>query len=144
LGTKSCGRSAATASPSVGASPASDATGATAAAPRPAEPQSDAPASPAPTTAAAPQPTRSSTAAEPAARGDWAVQLGSFGEEANARRLAERVTTFGYKPTISSVRSNGRVLHRVRVGPYATRNQAEAAASALKAHSLPAQVVAAN
>ena len=69
------------------------------------------------------------------------MQLGSFGEEANARRLVERVATYGYKAEISSVRSGGRTLYRVRVGPHATRAQAQAAASALAAHGVTAQVL---
>jgi DedD protein len=79
-----------------------------------------------------------------AASGDWTVQLGSFAEEANARRLAQRASTFGYKAEVSSYRSSGRTLYRVRVGPQATRAAADAAASALKAHGLDARVVAAR
>jgi DedD protein len=95
-------------------------------------PQRAAPAPPTP-----PQP-------EPAAAGEWTVQLGSFGEEANARRLAQRAGTFGYKAEVSSYRSGGRTLYRVRVGPQATRAAAEAAASALRAHGVEASVVAAR
>ena len=73
--------------------------------------------------------------------GDWAVQLGSFGEEENARRHADRISTFGYSPKISTFRAGGRVMYRVRVGPHATRQAAEAAASALAAHGFVAQVV---
>jgi DedD protein len=82
--------------------------------------------------------------AETAPAGDWTVQLGSFGEEANARRLAQRASTFGYKAEVSSYRSNGRTLYRVRVGPLAPPAAADAAASALKAHGLDARVVAAH
>jgi DedD protein len=81
---------------------------------------------------------------EAVAAGDWTVQLGSFGEEANARRLAQRAGTFGYKAEVSSYRSGGRTLYRVRVGPQATRAAAEAAASALRAHGVEASVVAAR
>jgi DedD protein len=103
-----------------------------------------------PVVAAAPAPERPAATApappkpEPAAAGDWTVQLGSFGEEANARRLAQRVGTFGYKAEVSSYRSGGRTLYRVRVGPQATRAAAEAAASALRAHGVDASVVAAR
>jgi DedD protein len=83
-------------------------------------------------------------AATPAASGDWAVQLGSFGDEDNARRLAQRASTFGYKASVSSHRSGGRTLYRVRVGPFESRSQADATASALAAHGLPGQVVAAD
>jgi DedD protein len=74
----------------------------------------------------------------------WVVQLGSFSEEGNARRLAQRVSTFGYRADISTHRASGRVLYRVRVGPHESRGRAEAAASALTAHGFPAQVVAAD
>jgi len=93
---------------------------------------------PAPAASAAPKP------AQPKAQGDWTVQLGSFEDEANAKRLAQRAGTFGYKAEVSSVRSGGKTLYRVRVGPQATRAAADAAASALKAHGVEARVVAAR
>jgi DedD protein len=83
-------------------------------------------------------------AAPAAAGGDWTVQLGSFGEEANARRTAQRAGTFGYKAETSSIRSGGRTLYRVRVGPQRTRAEADATASALRAHGIDASVVAAR
>ena len=95
-------------------------------------------AKPEPAAAAQPKPE------PPKAVGDWTVQLGSFSDEANAKRLAQRAGTFGYKAEISSVRSSGKTLYRVRVGPQATRAAADAAASALKAHGVEARVVAAR
>jgi DedD protein len=99
-----------------------------------------------PVPAARATPPKPSPAAAPtaAAAGDWTVQLGSFGDEANARRLAQRAATFGYKAEVSSYRSDGRTLYRVRVGPHATRSAAEAAASALRVHGVDARVVAAR
>jgi cell division septation protein DedD len=91
---------------------------------------------------AAPRPAAAAPA--PAAKGDWVVQLGSFGAEDNARALARRADQFGYRASVSTTRSNGRTLYRVRVGPYAARREAEAAASALGAHDLKGQVVAAD
>ena len=82
---------------------------------------------------------------EPKAEGDWIVQLGVFEDEANAKRLAQRAGTYGYKAEVSSYRSSGgRTLYRVRVGAPATRGAADAAASALKAHGVDARVVAAR
>jgi cell division septation protein DedD len=72
------------------------------------------------------------------------VQLGSFGAEDNARALARRADQFGYRASVSTTRASGRTLYRVRVGPYAGRREAEAAASALGAHGLKGQVVAAD
>ena len=99
--------------------------------------------------AAAPKPAEPSagTHAAPArtdARGDWAVQLGVFSAEDNARRLAQKVDVYGYKPEVASYKLNGRAMYRVRLGPYASRAEAEASASALSAHSFPVQVVAAD
>jgi DedD protein len=94
--------------------------------------------------AAVPQPSAPAAVARSDAKGAWVVQLGSFGEEANAKRLAQRVNAFGYKPDVSSHRTGGRTLYRVRVGPYATRPQADATASALSAHGVGGQVVAAD
>lgn len=119
----------------------SDTPAVAAAAPEPTRtppPEARAEARPATAAATAPKPAAS------AAAGDWTVQLGSFGEEANARRLAQRASTFGYKPEVTTTRSGGRTLYRVRVGPQRTRAEADAAASALKAHGLPASVVAAR
>jgi DedD protein len=92
------------------------------------------------TTGTASVATAAPAAAAPAA-GDFMVQLGSFSEEANARRLVDRVATYGYEAQVSTYRSGGRDMHRVRVGPHATRNAAEAAASSLSAHGFPASVV---
>jgi DedD protein len=100
------------------------------------------PAAPPATARTPPKPTAS---AAPAASGDWIVQLGSFGEEANARRLAQQSGTFGYKAEVSSYQSGGRTLYRVRVGPAKSRAAADATASALKAHGIKdARVVAAR
>jgi DedD protein len=71
----------------------------------------------------------------------WMVQLGSFSEEENARRLMQRVATFGYEPEMSNHRAGGGLMYRVRIGPHASRPQAEAAASSLAAHGFVVQVV---
>jgi cell division protein FtsN len=91
----------------------------------------------APAAAPAPKP-------QAAAAGDWTVQLGSFEEEANARRLAQRAGTFGHKAEVSSSKNGARTLYRVRVGPQATKAAADATASALRAHGIDARVVAAR
>jgi DedD protein len=95
-----------------------------------------------PSVAATPSVQASLSEPEPAApSGDWMVQLGSFGERENAERVAKRVGTFGAAPEVSTTRSGGRVMYRVRVGPHDSRDLAEAAASSLSAHGFVAQVV---
>ncbi len=120
------------------APPQPDSQSASAAAEREPEPQTP------PSPAATEPPRVAPAAAASVAPGDFLVQLGSFGEAENARRLAERVSTYGYTADISPHRAGGRTMHRVRVGPYETRARAEAAMSALTAHGFVAQVVVAD
>ena len=61
----------------------------------------------------------------------WMVQLGSFGDEQNAQRLAERVETFGFTAQVSAYVTNGRTIFRVRVGPALNRESAAAIAEFL-------------
>jgi DedD protein len=135
------------AEPEVPASASTIAPAAAAAADAPAEQAAPAPsarASEAPARTAA-EPSRSGAVATAApaapASGDWAVQLGSFGDEANARRLADRVSAQGYSPSVLTHRAGGRVMYRVRLGPHATREAAEAVVSTLTARGFVAQVV---
>jgi cell division septation protein DedD len=72
------------------------------------------------------------------------VQVGSFGDAENARRLAQRVATFGFSVDVSEHRAGGRDMHRVRVGPEPSRQRAESVASSLAAHGFVAQVVPAG
>jgi DedD protein len=105
-------------------------------------------AAPPPAAAPKPIPKPAASSASPQttpARGDWAVQLGSFGAEDNAKKLAQKVNVYGYKPDVATIRASGRApMYRVRVGPYRSRAEADATASALSAHGFSPQVVAAD
>lgn len=90
--------------------------------------------------AAVESPAAQIAAADPAAE-DWSVQLGAFGEQANAEQLARRVSDFGFDAVVSDYRSGGRAMHRVRVRGFASRELAEVAASSLDAHGFPTRVV---
>jgi len=79
-----------------------------------------------------------------APEGEWLVQLGSFSDEENARRLADRAATYGLKAQVSTFIARGGELHRVRVGPGNTRERAEEVAASLSAHGFVAQVVTAD
>jgi DedD protein len=85
--------------------------------------------------------TDSAADAASSSSGPWVVQLGSFGDSANAERLASRVSAYGYEAAVSDVKAAGKALHRVRLGPYATRGEAEAVTSSLSVHGFVAQVV---
>lgn len=84
------------------------------------------------------QPSRTAAASP----GGWMVQLGAFGDVANANQLASRISTFGYSAVVSEFRSGGQTMHRVRIGGFDTENEAEAAASSLSAHGFPGRVIA--
>lgn len=67
---------------------------------------------------------------QPAAEGEWAVQVGSFGEPGNAERLESTLAEQGL-PVYSRARDNG--LTTVYVGPYATSSEGEEVMAELKA-----------
>lgn len=114
--------------------------------PPPADKQETAPAQekkPEPTTvakaevkteAATPAPSQSTT-------GMWAVQLGSFSNEANAERLAADLRKSGYAAFLSQLKTSSGSLHRVRVGPQKDRESAEAVAGKLGGDGHKGQVV---
>lgn len=63
--------------------------------------------------------------------GAWVVQLGSFGNEENARRLRDKVREKGYGSHLQEVVRGDTTLTRVFSGPFATESEAEAAKRAL-------------
>jgi cell division septation protein DedD len=69
------------------------------------------------------------------------VQLGAFSDPAGARQVASGVSDYGYSAHVSELVDGSRTLHRVRIGGFETRAQAEAVRSALMAHGYQPQVV---
>ena len=69
-------------------------------------------------------------------KGQFVVQVGAFSVEANAKSLQERLTAIGQRAWID--RND---LYRVRLGPFATRDQAVAARSSLEANGISAIIV---
>lgn len=81
---------------------------------------------------------RATPAPAPARRaGRFVVQVGAFAVEENAKLLQERLTRIGQSAWIDRVE-----LYRVRIGPFATRDQAVAARSSLEANGISAIVMA--
>jgi DedD protein len=60
------------------------------------------------------------------------VQLGSFSVRDNADRLVRDMTAKGFTAFVSPIKSGGRDIYRVRVGPTRDRAQAEALAAQLR------------
>lgn len=101
-----------------------------AAAPREAAPSSSSGGAP---PASAPPPPAAPPAAAPgsAMAGAWAVQLGAFSSQASAEKLVTELRRRGYPAFLLEYRADGRVLHRVRVGPEQDRARADALAARL-------------
>ena len=71
-------------------------------------------------------------AATSSSTGMWAVQLGSFGNQENAERLAADLRKQGHAAFLSQVMTSDGQRHRVRIGPQKDRASAEAVAASLK------------
>jgi DedD protein len=81
------------------------------------------------------------TSAVPTASG-WAVQLGSYSSEATAERLRGEWRAKGQNAFVMPVKSGGKTLYRVRIGPTKDRAGSEAALQAVKATIPGAAIVA--
>jgi DedD protein len=75
------------------------------------------------------------------ANGRFVVQVGAYGEANSARDMRQRVDKLGLKSYTQVVEIDGAKRIRVRVGPFAAREDAEKAAGTLKAAGLPAAVL---
>jgi len=73
--------------------------------------------------------------------GMWAVQLGSFSNQANADRLAADLRKQGFAAFLSQLQTESGSLHRVRIGPQKDREGAEAMAAKLNTAGHKGQVV---
>jgi len=63
--------------------------------------------------------------------GAWVVQLGSFGQADNARRLRDRVREEGYDAHTQEIQRGDATLTRVFSGPFAEKSEAENAKKSL-------------
>jgi len=57
-------------------------------------------------------------------REGWTVQVGSFGSKANAQGLRDKIGKHGFTAFVDSVNVNGKLSHRVRVGPAVDKEKA--------------------
>lgn len=114
---------------------------ATARAPEPAasEPRDEPAPVPAPAAPPAPEPALPAATAA----GGYAVNLGSYGNLGNARELVQRLAAAGLPAYSEDVDLGGRTGLRVRVGPFASRADAETARQRALGvrNDLPASVV---
>jgi DedD protein len=85
--------------------------------------------------------TQQVTQATDSPTGMWAVQLGSFGNQENAERLAADLRKQGFAAFLSQLSTGPSQLHRVRIGPQNDRESAEAMAQRLAKAGHEGQVV---
>ena len=64
--------------------------------------------------------------------GDLVIQVFSSADEDQARALVERLAGGGYPAFVSPDEINGRLMYRVRIGPYPSQSEAEAVANRVR------------
>jgi len=101
-------------------------------------------AAPSPSPAAATQAPQIAppSAAAPATGRRWAVQLIAYDKREQAQRMAEDLRSSNIAAFVMPVAAKTGTLYRVRVGPFMTRAEAEAAVPKLRAVSTDPTVVA--
>ena len=87
------------------------------------------------------KPADNKTLAKESPTGMWAVQLGSFSNQANAERLAANLRKQGYAAFLSQLQTGSGQLHRVRIGPQDSRDGATVIAARLNSAGHKGQVV---
>ena len=93
--------------------------------PKPAAPKPEPKPAPAPKPETAAAPAVAAPAAPAASSVGFAVQLGAFGQAAEANALRDKVRAAGFSAFVEQVRTEKGTLNRVRVGPVANRGDAE-------------------
>ncbi len=80
------------------------------------------------------KPKAANAAAQPSPVPDvgWSVQVGSFASRDNADGLQKRLKDKGYPAFVYRNASENPPLHRVRVGPYTNKGEAETASQRLR------------
>lgn len=85
--------------------------------------------------------TAETNARAPAKHGKYVLQAAALGSESAARELAERLKKAGFASFTERTDTKDGVRYRVRLGPYATRDEAERARARLRAIGVNASVV---
>lgn len=73
--------------------------------------------------------------------GRYQINVGLFAQQDNARRAFDRLRAGGLPATSQALQRGNNTLTRVRVGPFVTRAQADAAAQEIRALQLDAVVI---
>jgi DedD protein len=76
-----------------------------------------------------------------AADGRYVVQIGAFAEDRTVREVRAKAQKAGLATHTQQITVSAGTVTRVRVGPFPTRKEADAAAAALRKADLPATVL---
>ena len=76
------------------------------------------------------------------ASGRFVVQVGAYNEVERLRAARQKLEKLGYKSYTQDVETPGGKRTRVRVGPFASRQEAEAVAGKVKAGGMQANILA--
>lgn len=87
------------------------------------------------------KPPRTPVAAAPSASNRWLVQAGLFARAENATALVSRIKALGLPAYTESVDGGQGVRLRVRIGPFATRGDADQARARLSLNGIDATLV---
>ncbi len=71
----------------------------------------------------------------------FSVQVGAFATESNALKLMKELEYRGYAAAVTEAQTQGKRFHRVRVGRFTQRQEAEEEAQRLSTEGFPARVV---
>lgn len=71
-------------------------------------------------------------AAREESAGDLVIQVFSSADPEQARRVLERLRAGGFSAYLAPVEVDGLTMHRVRIGPFAQRSEAQAAAERVR------------
>ena len=99
-----------------------------------------APAKPA-KAAAVPEGAAAASAPTPALNVRWVVQVGAYNDMERMRETRQKAEKLGFKTYITDVDTPTGKRTRVRLGPFATKKEADAAAVKVKANGMAANVL---
>jgi len=109
---------------------------------KPAKPsEATAPAAPPPSSSEDPLGDLAASKAQQADAFQYFVQAGAFVSSAEADSQRIKLSLAGFEPVISQREQDGKVIYRVRVGPYDSKTQAEQIQSQLKSNKFESALI---
>ena len=109
---------------------------------KPAKPsEATAPAAPPPSSSEDPLGDLAASNAQQADAFQYFVQAGAFVSSAEADSQRIKLSLAGFEPVISQREQDGKVIYRVRVGPYDSKTQAEQIQSQLKSNKFESALI---